>query len=54
MRGGWIELTYDCDVWNEKLDRYVPGKATMKCGSPADGVCLDKTYDKKIVDNWII
>jgi hypothetical protein len=46
---GHIVLTYHTQVFDDDIDDWVDGQRHMKCGSPDTGVCLDKTFDKKIV-----
>jgi hypothetical protein len=50
IKGSTIVLTYYKVVFSEELRQCVPGDetTTMNCYSPERGVCLDKTYDKKI------
>lgn len=43
-----IEITSHGQVWDDGFAKWVDGETTMKCSSPEKGVCLDKTYDKKI------
>ncbi len=48
ITGSSIEITYYARVWNHTTAKFEQGEDTMLCRSPEKGVCLDKTYDKKI------
>lgn len=42
IKGRTITITWDGEVWDEKKEKWVPGKLSMNCRNPSIGVCLDK------------
>jgi len=42
IKGRVVTITYDCEVYDEKKGKWVPGQRSMNCKNSSIGVCLDK------------